>query len=744
MLIIHGLNRSKSLYIKKSKRDKLNSAMYQKDFKNAFISFDNNSNNISQPQNKINNKYIYEESKVNFYNNSNGKVISEREKYDLKKSLIFPLRFYNTNKKLNTERRILSKQTEYENRYKNKCVFLTYKDNINVNNKRRENKPININKFVNEINSFLLPNEKTFENLKNLINYRIIYKESIKAPDLEKLLKRYENQDKQIIYELFYKYIIKRTFKELLKMGNFKNSLIDKNQIKKEYQKQLNEIKEYLKLQNKEFTKGYNNNMELTERKYKISTAENLKESRKSLNKNYKIVDIEKSKRRMKINQNNSSDVIFHIHNFDKASDELENQNVNYKNQELNKKKFEAFLSLPENNKINYKNSQFRKFYILFNNNNKEHQSNSSLDDIKAQPCIIPKIKIENNKINEVSKLKITYPKQNPIITNITKKPKTNNITNNTNNESITKNNNSKNKNDIQFKTEISDKKKPQIKEFNFFLGLHNIHNKNNNNNDDIINFLDNNEKMVKFTNKILNEHINNKKAYKGNKFVLKLNYENNNSIIKEDFELNNISNEKDDNSETFNNSTNLENFFKENDIKIESQPRYRSFLIKNSSSQKNLFDEKFSLNENFFKENNQNLNKSNFSSLFNKNSDYSKKDEKIKLKNLNRLLKRKLFIKKKKATKERSFKDFLKDEISQENTCINQEENKVNENINTNNNKENKIMKINKHIEDEKDLIEKEWESKFKTFKKYVQKLKNMSKDEFLDDTLKFIKQYQ
>ena len=105
-------------------------------------------------------------------------------------------------------------------------------------------------------------------------------------------------------------------------MGNFKNSLIDKNQIKKEYQKQLNEIKEYLKLQNKEFTKGYNNNMELTERKYKISTAENLKESRKSLNKNYKIVDIEKSKRRMKINQNNSSDVIFHIHNFDKASDE--------------------------------------------------------------------------------------------------------------------------------------------------------------------------------------------------------------------------------------------------------------------------------------------------------------------------------------------------------------------------------------------------------------------------------------
>ena len=751
MLIIHGLNRSKSLYIKKSKREKLNSAIYEKNYKNAFISFDNHSNNnISQPQNKINTKNLYEESKASFNNNSNGISISEREKNDLKKSLIFPLRFYNSNKKLNTEMGILSKQIEYENKYKNKCVFLTYKENSNINKKKRENKPININKFINEINSFLLPNEKTFENLKNLINYRIIYKESIKAPDLEKLLKRCENQDKQIIYELFYKYIIKKTFKELLKIGNFKNSLIDKNQIKNEYQKQLNEIKEYLRKQNKEFTnKGYNN-MELSEKRYKISTAENLKERRKSLNKNYKIVDIEKCKRRMKINQNCSSDFIFHIHNFDKASDELENQNVNYKNQELNKKKFEAFLSLPENNKNNYKHSQFRKFYMLFHNN-KDHQINSSLDDIKAQPCIIPKIennKNKNNNNNEISKLKITYPKENPIITNMIKKPIKNNISDNNNINIITKNNNTKNNNDIQFKTEMSDKKKPQIKEFNFFLGLHNIHNKNNNNNDDIINFLNNNEKMVKFTNKILNKHINhknNKNAYNGKKYVLNLNYENNNSIIKEDFELNNISKTKDDNSETFNNSINLENFFKEKDLKIESQPNYKSFLLKNSSSQKNLFDEKFTLNENFFKENNQimkKLNNNNFSSLFNKNMNYSKKDEKIKLKNLNRLLKRKLFTKKKKATKERSFKDFIKEEISQENTGINLEEIKVNENAKKT--IENKNIKIKKNIDDEKDLIEKEWESKFKTFKKYVQKLKNMSKDEFLDDTLKFIKQYQ
>ena len=738
MLIIHGLNRSNSLYIKRTKREKLNSAICQKNFKNAFISFDNQSNNISQSQNKITNKNFYEESKVNSNNNSNGMVITEREKNNLKKNLMFPLRFNNTNKKLNTERGILPKQIEYNNRYKNNCVFLTYKGNSDINKKGKEQKLININKFINEINSFLLPNEKTFENLKNLINYRIIYKESIKTPELEKLLKRCENQDKQFIYELFYKYIIKRTFKQLLKLGTLKNALIDKNQIKKEYQKQINEIKEYLKLQNIEYTKKLDN-IKSSERRNKISTTENLKESRKSLNKIIKIVDIEKHRRKMKINQNNSSDLIFHIHNFDEASDELENQNVNYKNYELNKKKFEALLSLPENNKIIDKNTQFRKFYMLYQNT-KDRQYNSSLDEIKEQECTIPKN--ENKSNNEICKTKVTKQKENPLI-NISLKLKKNNSNIIKNNKILAKNN----KNDIQFKTEITEKKKPQINGINFLLNLHNIHNKNNNNNDDIINFLNNDEKMVKFTNKILNDHIN-KTAFKGKRFGLNLNQDNNNSTIKEDFELKNLSQFNQENSETFNNSTNLENLFKEKATKMESHSKYRSFLIKKSSSQKNIFDdEKFILNENFFKDNNQMMKKTNikniknYSQLFCKDSDYIK-DEKMKLKNLNRLLKRKLFIKKKKATKERSFKDFLKDDISEENTVINQEEIKVNEN--DKNNMENKKIKITKYTDEEKNLIEKEWENKFNNFKKYVQKLKNMSKDEFLDDTLKFIKYYQ
>ena len=36
---------------------------------------------------------------------------------------------------------------------------------------------------------------------------------------------------------------------------------------------------------------------------------------------------------------------------------------------------------------------------------------------------------------------------------------------------------------------------------------------------------------------------------------------------------------------------------------------------------------------------------------------------------------------------------------------------------------------------------MEENWNYQFNNFKNYIQKLKNMSKDEFINDTLKFIK---
>ena len=104
MNFVHGLKRNNSLIIKRKNKKYLNSAIYQKDFKKVLISFDDRSNIISQRQNKINSNNLNEESKANFNNNSNGLIRLEKEKNNLRKNLILPLKFNNPNKKLNTER----------------------------------------------------------------------------------------------------------------------------------------------------------------------------------------------------------------------------------------------------------------------------------------------------------------------------------------------------------------------------------------------------------------------------------------------------------------------------------------------------------------------------------------------------------------------------------------------------------------------------------------------------------------
>ena len=127
MNFVHGLKRNNSLIIKRKNKKYLNSAIYQKDFKKVLISFDDRSNIISQPQNKINSYNLNEESKANFNNNSNGLIRLEKEKNNLRKNLILPLKFNNPNKKLNTDRGKISDQFEYDSKHKNKCIFFSFK-----------------------------------------------------------------------------------------------------------------------------------------------------------------------------------------------------------------------------------------------------------------------------------------------------------------------------------------------------------------------------------------------------------------------------------------------------------------------------------------------------------------------------------------------------------------------------------------------------------------------------------------
>ena len=360
----------------------------------------------------------------------------------------------------------------------------------------------------------------------------------------------------------------------------------------------------------------------------------------------------------------------------------------------------------------------------------KKDHHNSSMENKKEQQYINSKFEINSNNDN----LKKKFEHSKEANSNITLKRIKKNILNNNDNQ---KNINSNSKEDFQFKTQAYEKNKLKFNGFNYCLD---IHNKNSNNNDDIINCLNSSEKMVKFSNEILNEHINNT-PYKDKRYNRNLNLESNNPTIKETFEFNNISQTNLDKSETFNNSLILENEFKNKDLDLKPPSKFKSSLLKYSSSQQNIFDDKFTINEKFFQENDRlklRLNSKNYSQLFNNEIDNSINKEKIKQKNFNRFLKRRFFLKKKKTIKERSFKDFLKDDISEENKDIIQEEKKGNENS---------IKKSTKNLkhfdDDEKDLIEKEWECKFKNFKNYIQKLKYMSKDEFKDDTLKFIKYY-
>ena len=738
MLILHGINMIKNFKTKKSRRERLNSALYKKDIKNYLKGIENQSYINSQPN--MNNNNMFEETKCNsnLNNYKNSLIIPEKGKNFLSKNSNFPIKINNSNE--------ISLQMESKNnKPKNKCIFLTYKDNHNINNKKKNiYKPINVNRFISEVNSFLLPNDQTFENLKNLINYRIIHKESSKNPEFYQLLKRNELSNKIITFELFYKYIIKKTFKELLKKGYSKNTLIDKKEIKEEYQKHLNEIKQYLKLENEEKKDKVNNKYLELFRKNSYYTCNStcLNE-----NKNYKIINIEKNRKISKINQNNSVDNLsFHFYNFDKASNDLRNQNMRFKYQEITKRKFKILLSLSNTSKLIEKNIM-KNTYINKFQSYEEKPPNSEQQTKENKPIKETKKEVIENyqNKNEIFKTSVVHPKIKKLNDLIKTKKKINN--------NKPKNNN--NKGDFQTKTENSSFDK--ISGFNFFLDKHNsISNKN----EDIISFLYNNENMIKFSNILINNNIN-KYSLNTNK-KLDLNLEKENTNKKKETEVNNATENSNMTSELFNNSLNLENEYKGKDLSLQAQPKFKSSFLNNTSSQKSLIEEKFVIDKSFFNDNNNlKLKKKslmqNYSQLFFKDTKSTKEIEKESEfeKKYKILLNKKIFVKKKKKAKDRSFKEFMKEEQYDEKL----EEKKIGENkdkkvkiienkieekkIGENNNeKEKNISEIKKDKKEEKEKIrEKKFDSKFNDFKKYIQKLKNMTKDEFVDDTLKFIK---
>jgi len=648
MLLYKEFNNFKLLNEKKTRRGRLNSALYKKYSKNSHKPIYNNSYIIPQPLNDITNSSYEESKRIHNSNYSNSMLVSEKEKNFLTKNL---KRQININKlrENKTQKNIIPHIFETKNIYNT----LTKREN---NNNYFKNKPRNINTFITEINSFLLPNNKTFKTLKNLINYKLINNDYLKNPVLLQLFERHNFPMNKLTYESFHKYIITKTFKEVSKKGLLNDSIIDQKEIIKEYHKQLNKLKLNLILFN-EKNKDENEKEDLQSLVINNNSSfiKNFNINKTTLNENSEIMNIIKQKRNKSITQNNSLHNIYSRYdiNSNESCFDLNNQNIKNKNQTKNK-----LISLPNKIIKNNGNSQNK----IFNNSN-EKKMNKII-----QKAIIPNIK---NQSKENHKLRMEFTCR-----------------------------------------EI-------IKKSNFLLDKVK-HNEYNNKNGDIINCI-NNERKIQFSNELINNKLK-QNLFNLNNFKLKV------------FKLNdnkNIKKENYDNKDFINNSLNLEKKYKNNDLSFQSRDNHNSSFCKNVSSKKVLFEQKSNFVKDYLDEESENIIKKKNNSIETNHEGVFHKDneEKIKGEESRKIVK--IFIKKKKKEKEKTFKDFIKEENYEDN-------------LKAINNKfsENNLIKINKiKIEENEDLKEEEWQNKINNFKNYIQRLKNLSKEEFIKDTFKYIK---
>ena len=661
MLAFPDIYRLKFMISNKPRRGRLNSAKYPKNFTGVlgpvgFVS------KIIRFNNNNNNKNSYERNKNSHNSNNFSSVfILEKEKNNLNKNLKNQISMNNPNEKVKTEREIIPNILVYKTKIKNKNSILTFRSNYNNIKKIFTNKQVDINIFLKEINSFLLPNNKTFENLQNLINYKIMNKESSKNYIFSNLLKRGDLPINKFKYGIFYNRIIKNTFKEALKKAYLNKALTNKKDIKEEYQRQLNQVKEYLTLHNKanqELNKDQNVESVILNNNCSSSLLTNLSENKNIINRNK--MNLEKHKRNRKIIQNNSSDNIrFHLDNYNK-------KNINSKNKEINNKN--GLLSLPDKIKFN----------------------KESFDNIIQKEIFKTKLESLREK-----KLKNIIQKQKKIIEDYIKIK-----------EKI------KNSEDYSIKTEISFQDN-LINGFNFFS---NKKNERNNKNEDIINCINNSEKSWKFENSLTKEKIS-KNLFKEN------------TIKERELDMNSVNSF--DNKKLFNNSLNVGNESKSKDLSLQAN---NISILKNSFSQKSLLEENLQKNKELIKKK--------YSQLFDKEINQIKKEERKNDNNKGKIiLNKKLFLKKKKTLNFRSFKDFLQEEYNEQKMIAlnNKEEEKK---ISENNSPKTERLKLKKIINEENEkLLEENWEYQFNNFKSYINKLKNITKDEFIKDTIKFFK---
>ena len=602
MFVLPSIGESKHKISIKSKKERLNSSIYPKYYKKSLKKIKNisYSNHISPTKSK-NNKILYEENKNKHNNNSSSLFNLEKEKKILNKNLKNQIKIINNStEKIKTEKSKISNIIEFIHKSKIKKSFLDARAKYNSLTNIFFNRPIDIDKFIKEINLFLLPNNKTFEYLQNLINFKLIMNDDYSK--IEVFIQLFEGKEIPIHtfnYGLIFKFIIRNILKEALKKAYINKTLITKKEIKEEYQKQINNIKQYLNLHNQE-RKDLRNNLNFES----LIINNNSSPFVTNINNN-KLTYLGRNERNRKIIQSNSLDNIFsHLNNYNKELFDSKYYNIDWEKKKLDKQN--SLIFPPDNETLHKENTENSIESIVFKRKM----------DILREKRLKDIIKKKKSIIDDFIKLK-------EIINN--------------GEENLIKTENSVQKN---------------IKKF-VFLSCQKPSNKNDNKNGDILNCINNNEKTVKFENSLIKERIN--------KFFIqenKLNEKNDFNINS----LNRIENKKSNiignNIET---ELKIKELDSKNGISfLKNSFSQRALFAKNIIIGKNLFNNNEKDDTLQYKK----QIKDNYSKLFNDDNEPIKWDEEIKkaIDNKKRkiILNKNLFLKKKKILNVGSFKDFL------------------------------------------------------------------------------------
>ena len=450
MLALPDINRLKLKNSNKSKRGR-NSAIelnnYKKVFKSINKTFFHNPNHISPINRQINNNSCKEKR-----NNHNNKIVPSILKFEKIKKIITKnlnqIKIINYSLKRNkAEKETIQDITEHSDKSKN--IF-----DIRANRYYLKNiffqRQIDIDQFIKEINPFLLKNNKIFEKIQNLINYKLMMNNNYSYA-LTQLLKNVEIPLNKLNYGLIFKCIIKNTFNESLKKAFLNKALISKKEIKEEYEKQINNLKEYLSIYNKE-KEDFNNkkfdSLIISNNSSHLNDSKN-----SSIKNNFKKKIIKRNIRKRKIIQSNSCD------------------NILFSSDNVNK---------------NFFNSKYQ------NNNKGKKEIN---DGLKSSLDNTPdKENIENHIESIKSKKRFDFLREKRLIVKIKKQK--NIVDDHIKSKEIIKNN----ENNL-IKSESSFEEKMKKYEF-----LYNKHLKNDN--EEFINSINNNDTNFQFENSLIKEQI--------------------------------------------------------------------------------------------------------------------------------------------------------------------------------------------------------------------------------------------